>query len=94
MSAAIAADNVVVALYFTMLFSLAKSEPEDTCQRDNNEDFGDHLRDPEDVTGDDSRMTMPSLAVSMSVAACLVTIGKALTKIFFPKTSVSLFQNT
>ena len=53
MSAAIAADNVVVALYFAMLFSLAKGEEKGVDESSSDdEDLEVDLRDPEDVTGD------------------------------------------
>lgn len=94
MSAAIAADNVVVALYFAMLFSLAKGEEKGVDESSSDdEDLEVDLRDPEDVTGDGTGMTMPSLAMSMAVASCLVTIGKLLTTAFFPTTSVSSTTN-
>ena len=94
-SAAVAADNVVIALYFAMLFTLAKSgekEVDSDGDSSNGADVEIDVRDPEDVTndGDGTGITMPSLAIAMTVACCLVTIGKIMTKAFFPTTSVSV----
>ena len=94
-SAAVAADNVVIALYFAMLFTLAKSgekEVESDGDSSNGANVEIDVRDPEDVTndGDGTGITMPSLAIAMAVACCLVTIGKIMTKAFFPTTSVSV----
>ena len=100
-SAAIAADNVVVALYFGFLFYLARPGEEGEVHVDGHDDDekdtniiissigGEEMavRDPEDVTGDGNGITMPSLAVSMAVACCLVTMGKILTQALFPCTS-------
>lgn len=83
-SAAIAADNVVVALYFALLFSLA-TEGEQGSSIGTNIDL--EIRDPENVSNSGGNITMPSIAVSLAVASCLVTVGKIMTKVFFPSTS-------
>jgi Predicted integral membrane protein len=91
-SASIAADNVVVALYFALLFSLA-TDGEDSSiakssrgpQDESNLDV--EIRDPENVSNTGGNITMPSIAVSLTVASCLVTVGKIMTRVFFPSTS-------
>jgi len=91
-SAAIAADNVVVALYFAFLFYLA--QPDDAATRsssDNSEDK--NARDiisKENITEEEieqtgEEITMPSLAISIMVASCLATIGKIITKLMLPE---------
>lgn len=92
MSAAIAADNVVVALYFAFLFYLAvpgedKSETVVTEQTTSSA-----LEDMQENRDGNEVMTMQSLAVSIAVASCLVTIGKVVTGAILPTgTSVSDF---
>ena len=93
-SAAIAADNVVVALYFGLLFYLAKPGEGvgtvDAALFDNNAPL-----DPEDVNAVsiNDTISMSSLAISLTIASCLMTIGKILTKTMLPDgTSVSLHQ--
>jgi len=93
-SAAIAADNVVVALYFALLFSLAtEGEGNETETNDNdalsnlNDESGVIVRDPENASNSGGDITMPSIAMSLTVASCIVTVGKLLTKALFPSTS-------
>lgn len=93
-SAAIAADNVVVALYFAFLFSLAKpGDPEETtleetCQTEIT------VVDPEDVgsteTPEDNAISLVSLGTALSVSSCLVALGGILTKIILPAGTSSL----
>jgi len=92
-SAAIAADNVVVALYFALLFYLAvPGEEGDSDKMLSETDVGDDM-----VSGDESALvtkdgdinkreeiTMQSLAVSLTVASCLVMLGKIITKAALP----------
>jgi len=96
-SAAIAADNVVVALYFAFLFYLA--QPDDAATRsssDNSEDK--NARDiisKENITEEEieqtgEEITMPSLAISIMVASCLATIGKIITKLMLPEGTSAL----
>jgi len=101
-SASIAADNVVVALYFALLFSLAKegegslpsmssstsvSISNGAEQQDGSNDLDLEVRDPENVSNSGGSITMPSIAISLAVASCLVTVGKIMTRAFFPSTS-------
>jgi uncharacterized membrane protein len=91
-SAAIAADNVVVALYFGLLFYLAKPGEKNVGKVDVTLDANDAPLDPEDVNAGSSSdsISMSSLAISLTVASCLMTIGKIMTKIMLPDgTSVS-----
>ena len=103
-SAAIAADNVVVALYFAFLFYLAKSG-EDIEGSDNSNDFTSKTKglekensdtlpiDPENISrkdGDGSSITMASIALSLTVASSLVSLGKIITKAILPKGASAL----
>lgn len=89
-SAAIAADNVVVALYFAFLFYLAVPG-EDQSEMGNGVGRGDDEKKVvvEDSRTDSDEITMQSLSVSIAVSSCLVTAGKILTRALFPGTSVS-----
>ena len=95
-SAAIAADNVVVALYFAFLFYISKpGEPTD-----------DNRETPETVPLSDSRttiselvvenqeasssITLATLGISISVAASLVTSGVLATGLLLPAGTSSL----
>lgn len=88
-SAAIAADNVVVALYFAFLFYLAvpgedKDEIDSQMIKKDKEE-GERSDDDESV-----EITMQSLSVSITVASCIVALGKVLTGAVLPTgTSVS-----
>lgn len=82
-SAAIAADNVVVALYFAFLFAIAKSggEDKDHLAQGQKDVVGVEMEvnDSGTTTGAGSTMTMSSVAKSMTAASCLVTLGRILT---------------
>ena len=92
-SAAIAADNVVVAIYFSFLFYLAKAGEENK----NTSQFGIHKGpemaaiDPESVEDASfdggSDITLTSIGTSLCLSSCLVTIGGSLTKRILPGTS-------
>ena len=84
-SAAIAADNVVVALYFAFLFYLAK--PGETTSRDQHVQLSTDVTDPESISAADGEITLSSLGVALSVSSCLVTLGGILARNFFPGTS-------
>lgn len=88
-SAAIAADNVVVALYFLVLFSLAKEGHDEQAKTSNNNDSDEiQVRDPEDASSNgSSNISLATIATTMTLATCLVTLGKIATKILFPQTS-------
>ena len=94
----VAADNVVVALYFAYLFSIAKpGEPgngEDKTSPSQSESAA-----TEEVTiaelaveqeRDSSTITLPTLAISISVAATLVSAGRFLTRALLPSGTSSL----
>lgn len=91
-SAAIAADNVVVALYFAFLFYLATGEESplpsssdaDTIELPLSEDNVDVVEENK------SSITMASLGTSISVASCLVTLGRILTTALLPRGTSSL----
>lgn len=92
-SAAIAADNVVVALYFVFLFSISKQgTPSDAPEGDASEitvtDPGD-IGSADDGLGD-STITLSSLGTALSVASCLVTAGGILTRAILPAGTSSL----
>jgi uncharacterized membrane protein len=108
-SAAIAADNVVVALYFAFLFYLAKPGEDDdekgsdtastSSSRTNDGNQNSDIENGTDmVKGDidqeNDDMSMQSISVSIAVASCLVTIGKLITTSMLPAgTSVSYLSS-
>jgi len=95
-SAAIAADNLVVAIYFAFLFGIAEPGPAEFLdnadipsvdesfevqQQDTISDVGD----PESIDSDTSgAITLTSLAMAASVASGLATTGRILTKSILP----------
>lgn len=81
-SAAIAADNVAVALYFAFLFAISKEGEEMSAYPTNVAT----IKDPESVDNDDA-ISLSSLAIALSVASVLVTIGDSMTKALLPGTS-------
>lgn len=93
-SAAIAADNVVVALYFAFLFSIAKQgTPADAPPAEDGKEIV--VTDPGDIGSaddglDDSTITLSSLGMALSVASCLVTAGGILTNAILPAGTSSL----
>jgi uncharacterized membrane protein len=99
-SAAIAADNVVVALYFALLFALAKSdEPDGDDEKENAaapniETELDYSlpedSESDDISSDQNQITLPSLAMAIAVASSLVTAGRILTKALLPTGTSSL----
>ena len=98
-SAAIAADNVVVEIYFSLLFFLAKTGEDDAKQKNGSSTKVDTdaaaeiaVVDPESVgdTSDESRtsdINLSSIGTSLTVASCLVTLGGVLSKWLLPGTS-------
>lgn len=102
-SAAIAADNVVVALYFAFLFYLAvPGDNEEDRDVKEDEGHGQEVKQHIDLEerdivknsrgkSDSESITLLSLSVSLAVASCLVTLGKIVTGIALPTgTSVSM----
>jgi len=126
-AAAIAADNVVVALYFAFLFSIAKAGDEDetpavaassttmascsTLSTDSSKDTTTTTTNGNATNNDDdkvqqatptisemaiedentpSTITLPTIAISLSVASSLVTAGSYLTKVLLPTGTSSL----
>lgn len=98
-SAAIAADNVVVALYFAFLFAIAKPGEENSENKVMEEEPNTENRDmpvvPEDLGGDinalgDSTITLASLGTSLTVASCLVSLGGIITRMMLPSGTSSL----
>lgn len=93
----VAADNVVVALYFAFLFSIAKpGEPDNTTKGTTGEAIAESAMDGtigeaevEDGTSPSS-ITLSTLGVSISVASTLVTAGSLLTKAVLPAGTSSL----
>lgn len=97
-SAAIAADNVVVALYFAFLFSISKAgEPHDEDNSLPEQQPLDEIS-PESVVaelavenqGVTSSITLASIGISMSVASSLVTAGIGATRWLLPIGTSSL----
>lgn len=86
-SAAIAADNVVVALYFAFLFYLAKPGTESSSSTSDPDtpaltELGDSATVAEE---EKNSITVASLGTSITVASCLVTLGKLITNAFLPR---------
>jgi uncharacterized membrane protein len=86
-SAAIAADNVVVAIYFAFLFALAGPAVKDMDSETTTTD-GVIVSDNEQFTlktnGRDASISLSTLGVSLAVSSALVTAGGILTKAIFP----------
>jgi uncharacterized membrane protein len=95
-SAAIAADNVVVALYFAFLFALAKADSEidgDTSavpakaietELDYSLDGITKKNDTVVVEPDKKEISLATISLAIAVASSLVTVGKALTQLLLP----------
>lgn len=98
MSAAIAADNVVCALYFGFLFYLAKTGKGDGGEEvkmtgENGGTLDVISLDTEDVIAEEGNgdfISMQSSAVSITVASSLVTAGKLASKAFLPSGTSAL----
>jgi len=97
-AAAIAADNVVVAIYFAFLFWIAKAGEGGTVVANGDDnDNGDAEEQQSTISelavDDDkspSTITLPSLAISISIASSLVTAGAFLTRAWLPVGTSSL----
>ena len=87
-SAAIAADNVVVAIYFAILFGLAKpdeSTPHTVSSSNQNvESEVNHL------SGEDADISLSTIGLAFSMTSSLVTTGGILTKVILPTGASSL----
>lgn len=105
-SAAIAADNVVVALYFALLFALSGPPDDDSLYNETNRttvdeqttevsivsenEFGLQEFGKEKVERQEAGITLPTLAVAISVASSLVTAGGLLTRLLLPSGTSAL----
>jgi uncharacterized membrane protein len=89
--AAIAADNVIVALYFAFLFYLATPGSSDGLHKltQTQKQNGNNQLDEEIVPGDKELdpINASTIAYSMATASCLVTVGSMLTKVICPSIS-------
>lgn len=94
----VAADNVVVALYFAFLFSISKageptvSESEDSAVSSSAEVemvSGEMAVEQEDGKRSSS-ITLATLGISLSMASTLVSLGMFATKALLPKGTSSL----
>ena len=89
-SAAIAADNVVVALYFAFLFyiSIPGEETSSLGKQSGDEEILSEsieiVTDPEDVTSDNTGISLSTLGTAITVSSLLVTLGSILTRAFLP----------
>ena len=88
----LAADNVVVALYFALLFYLAKAgENDEKISSSSKEEtlnlpsLGDDIVVENGETP--NQITTSSIAYSIASASCLVTIGELLTRAICPSLS-------
>jgi uncharacterized membrane protein len=82
----VAADNVVVALYFAFLFSIAEAgEPNESSDKDDTvEGASATIAEVAIEENRASSISLPSLMVSLSVASTLVSCGMFLTKSLLP----------
>eukprot|EP00956_Cyclotella_meneghiniana_P042343 scaffold248425_cov73-Cyclotella_meneghiniana.AAC.3 len=94
--AAIAADNVIVALYFAFLFYLATPGKSTSIEPSAAIDTENKLDDEIELPGDkqQSIITASTISYSMATASCLVTVGSMLTKALCPSISSLLFFAT
>lgn len=95
-SAAIAADNVVVALYFCLLFALAKAEtftsttnatsnePEKVVRIDSELDYAIVPDSEDNTSASKGEISLNTISVAIATAASLVTVGKVLTRLLLP----------
>lgn len=88
-SAAIAADNVVVAIYFSFLFCLAKTGEEKEAKLPEGGEL--MIIDPESVEDSSSDgisgITLSTIGTSLCLSSCLVTLGGMMTRKILPGTS-------
>jgi uncharacterized membrane protein len=95
----VAADNVVVALYFAFLFYISKAGEEDEGPSTSSKD--EVVADAGEIKeatiselaieqGGSSTITLPSLVISISVASTLVSAGSFLTRALLPAGTSSL----
>ena len=94
-SAAIAADNVVVALYFAMLFAISKTgEPEGESQGEEQDGESKEafatISDPENVESDSGSFSLPTMMVAVATSSVLCTLGGILSKLLLPPGTSSL----
>ena len=96
-SAAIAADNVVVAIYFAFLFYISKAGEPDAEEMQAESSSSEGQTDTAPIAElaveqekDGSSITLSTLGISVSVAASLVTVGGILTKAILPAGTSSL----
>jgi uncharacterized membrane protein len=101
-SAAIAADNVVVALYFAFLFALAKAEsavdgdtavvPAKAIETELDYSLDDiaSKNDAAVLEPDMKEISLATMSIAIAVASTLVTIGKALTQLLLPSGTSAL----
>ena len=98
-SAAIAADNVVVALYFAFLFYI--SVPGEGAPKTDDplvvtgsvDAIGESaldVSDPEDVTNETSGISLSSLGMALTVSSLLVTLGRIMTRALLPSGTSAL----
>jgi uncharacterized membrane protein len=93
----VAADNVVVALYFAFLFYIATPGEDEITTTTNNKTIGTNNNKEQSTIaemaveeGRPSSITLSSMGISISVASSLVTAGSFLTKRFLPVGTSSL----
>merc|ERR1712150_53916 len=95
-SAAIAADNVVVAIYFAFLFSIARPSLKNLLVTPGSKELGLPLVKEnliKKITSDDKskkNINILSLSLCLTFSSFLVAISKLLTHVFLPKGTSSL----
>ena len=87
-SSAIAADNIVVSLYFTLLFYLAKEGlPEVVSQEDDAKNNEKYISEESFGSGLQSSISLSSIGQTFSIASLICFLGAELTKKIFPGVS-------
>lgn len=95
-SAAIAADNIVVALYFTFLFSVAKPSLKNFKVIPTNKESDlllvkeNMIKTNKNVEENRKNITILSLSLCLTVSSFLVAVGKMITNRLLPKGTSSL----
>ena len=90
-SASIAADNVVVALYFAYLFAMSK-EGEPDADEPAQQSTATDVVDPESASDSptNSNINLSTLAIAISVASTLVAAGRGVTRWLLPQGTSAL----
>ena len=97
-TAAIAADNVVIALYFALLFSISKPGMQDedgklSSSLKSSQEYKDGPVDAENLSAPENKtsdVTLSNISTSLTISSSLVFLGGVLTKMMLPAGTSSL----